>query len=97
MTDDDEDPRTATLQLHRDPLQPKTMAQQFCLLLHGRPKHVALAQYSRSWPRCIRGQLARKYHHPDKNGFTATGLTVEEGTELFKLLNNANDYLKERS
>ncbi len=41
-------------------------------------------------------QLARKYH-PDKNDFTTTGLTAEEGTEFFKLLNNANDYLKERS
>jgi curved DNA-binding protein CbpA len=41
-------------------------------------------------------QLARKYH-PDKNDFTATGLTVEEATEFFKLLSNAIDYLKERS
>ena len=41
-------------------------------------------------------QLARKYH-PVKNNFTATGLTAEKATEFFKLLNNANDYLKERS
>jgi curved DNA-binding protein CbpA len=41
-------------------------------------------------------QLARKYHQ-DKNDFTATGLTAEKATEFFKLLNNANDYLKERS
>ena len=40
--------------------------------------------------------LARKYH-PDKNVFLATGLTAEEAKEFFKLLNNANDYLKERS
>jgi curved DNA-binding protein CbpA len=41
-------------------------------------------------------QLARKYH-PDKNDYVATGLTMEEATEFFKLLNNANDYLKERA
>ena len=34
-------------------------------------------------------QLARKYH-PDKNDHTATGLTTEEASEFFKLLNNAN-------
>ena len=36
-------------------------------------------------------QLACKYH-PDKNDYIATGLTMEEVTEFFKLLNNANDY-----
>ena len=41
-------------------------------------------------------QLARKYH-PDKNDYAATGLTTEDATEFFKLLNNANDYLKERA
>ncbi len=41
-------------------------------------------------------QLARKYH-PGKNDYVATRLTMEEGTEFFKLLNNANDYLKERA
>jgi DnaJ-class molecular chaperone len=41
-------------------------------------------------------QLACKYH-PDKNDYVATGLTTEEATEFFKLLNNANDYLKERA
>ena len=41
-------------------------------------------------------QLARKYH-PDKNDHAATGLTAEEATEFFKLLNNANDYLRERA
>jgi DnaJ-class molecular chaperone len=41
-------------------------------------------------------QLARKYH-PDKNDQVATGLTTEEATEFFKLLNNANDYLRERA
>jgi hypothetical protein len=41
-------------------------------------------------------QLARKYH-PDKNDHAATGLTTEEATEFFKLLNNANDYLRERA
>jgi DnaJ-class molecular chaperone len=41
-------------------------------------------------------QLARKYH-PDKNYYVAAGLTMEETTEFFKLLNNANDYLKERA
>ena len=40
-------------------------------------------------------QLARKYH-PDKNGTTATGLTATEASDFFKLLNNANKYLKER-
>ncbi len=39
-------------------------------------------------------QLARKYH-PDKNDTTITGLLAEEASEFFKLLNNANDYLKE--
>jgi DnaJ-class molecular chaperone len=41
-------------------------------------------------------QLAHKYH-PDKNDYAATGLTTEDATEFFKLLNNANDYLKERA
>jgi DnaJ-class molecular chaperone len=41
-------------------------------------------------------QLARKYH-PDKNYHAATGLTTEEAKEFFKLLNNANDYLRERA
>ena len=41
-------------------------------------------------------QLARKYH-PDKNEFVANGLTAEEATKFFQLLNDANDYLKERS
>ena len=41
-------------------------------------------------------QLAHKYH-PDKNNPTITGLTAEEASEFFKLLNNANNYLKERA
>ncbi len=41
-------------------------------------------------------QLAHKYH-PDKNDCVATGLTMEEATKIFKLLNNANEYLKERA
>ncbi len=41
-------------------------------------------------------QLARKYH-PDNNDCAAIGLTMKEATEFFKLLNNANDYLKERA
>ena len=41
-------------------------------------------------------QLARKYH-PDKNDYVATGLTMEEAMGFFKLLNNANDYLKEKA
>jgi DnaJ-class molecular chaperone len=41
-------------------------------------------------------QLTRKYH-PDKNDTTITELTAEEVSEFFKLLNNANNYLKERA
>ena len=41
-------------------------------------------------------QLAHKYH-PDNNDCVATGLTMEEATEFFKLLNNVNDYLKKRA
>jgi DnaJ-class molecular chaperone len=41
-------------------------------------------------------QLARKYH-PDKNDTTITGLMAEETSEFFKLLNNANNYLKEQA
>jgi DnaJ-class molecular chaperone len=40
-------------------------------------------------------QLARRYH-PDKNDTTLTGLTTDEASDFFKLLNNANEYLKER-
>jgi curved DNA-binding protein CbpA len=40
-------------------------------------------------------QLARTYH-PDKNNPNTTGLTAEDASELFKLLNKANDYLRER-
>ena len=40
-------------------------------------------------------QLSQIYH-PDKNNPATTGLTQEEESEFFKLLNNANKYLKER-
>ena len=40
-------------------------------------------------------QLACKYH-PGKNDPTVTGLTTVEASDFFKLLNNANEYLKER-
>ena len=40
-------------------------------------------------------QLARKYH-PDKNDPAITGLATAEASDFFKLLNNANEYLKER-
>ena len=40
-------------------------------------------------------QLARKYH-PDKNDPATTGLAAAEASDFFKLLNNANEYLKER-
>ena len=40
-------------------------------------------------------QLSQIYH-PDKNNPATTGLTTEEASELFKLLNNANEYLKEQ-
>ena len=39
-------------------------------------------------------QLAHTYH-PDKNNTNITGLTAEDASEFFKLLNNANDYLRE--
>jgi curved DNA-binding protein CbpA len=38
--------------------------------------------------------LARKYH-PDKNNTALTGLTMDEASDFFKLLNNANEYLKD--
>jgi DnaJ-class molecular chaperone len=38
--------------------------------------------------------LARKYH-PDKNDITLTGLTTAEASDFFKLLNNANEHLKD--
>ena len=41
-------------------------------------------------------QLARKYH-PDKNDPAITGLTATEASDFFKLLNNAQAYLKERA
>jgi len=43
---------------------------------------------------CYR-QLAREYH-PDKNNQEVTGLTTTEASDFFKLLNNANMFLKER-
>ena len=39
-------------------------------------------------------QLARKYH-PGKNDPAITGLTATEISDFFKLLNNAQAYLKE--
>ena len=39
-------------------------------------------------------QLARKYH-PDKNDTNVTGLTTTKASDFFKLLNNANEYLKD--
>jgi DnaJ-class molecular chaperone len=40
-------------------------------------------------------QLEHKYHL-DKYDSTTTSLMEEGATEFFKLLNNANDYLKEK-
>jgi hypothetical protein len=40
-------------------------------------------------------QLVHKYH-PDKNDPAALELTAAEASDFFKLLNNANKYLKER-
>ena len=40
-------------------------------------------------------QLAREYH-PDKNNQEVTGLTTTEASDFFKLLNNANMFLKGR-
>jgi curved DNA-binding protein CbpA len=34
-------------------------------------------------------------YHPDKNDPAMTGLTTAEASDFFKLLNNANEYLKE--
>ena len=34
-------------------------------------------------------------NHPDKNNSATTGLTTDEASEFFKLLNNANKYLKD--
>jgi curved DNA-binding protein CbpA len=41
-------------------------------------------------------QLARKYH-PDKNDPAITGLTASEASTFFQLLNNAQEYLKDRA
>ncbi len=41
-------------------------------------------------------QLARKYH-PDKNDTAITGLTTSEASTFFQLLNNAHQYLKDRT
>ncbi len=41
-------------------------------------------------------QLACKYH-PDKNDPAITGLTANEASDFFKLLNNAQEYLKEHT
>ncbi len=38
-------------------------------------------------------QLAREYH-PDKNNQEVTGLTLTEASDFFKLLNNANMFLR---
>jgi curved DNA-binding protein CbpA len=38
-------------------------------------------------------QLARQYH-PDKNNQEVTGLTMTEALDFFKLLNNANMFLR---
>jgi hypothetical protein len=38
-------------------------------------------------------QLAREYH-PDKNNQEVTGLTTTEASDFFKLLNNANMFLR---
>ena len=33
--------------------------------------------------------------HPDKHNTEATGMTPEEAVEIFKLVNNAEQYLRE--
>ena len=38
--------------------------------------------------------LARRLH-PDKHGTEVTGMTSEEAVETFKLVNNAQQYLRE--
>ena len=40
-------------------------------------------------------QLSRKYH-PDKHNSEETGITDEEAADFFKLINNAQAYLRER-
>jgi len=73
-------------------------------LLHGWPKLVPLALptilglglgASETEIKVHYRQLARTYH-PDKNDPATTGQTAKEASEFFKLLNNANDYQKER-
>ena len=39
-------------------------------------------------------QLAHIYH-PDKNNPATSGLNAKEASEFFKLLNSANNYLKD--
>ncbi len=41
-------------------------------------------------------QLARKYH-PDKNNPVITGLDTAESSVFFQLLNNAHEYLRDRT
>jgi hypothetical protein len=79
------------------------MAKGSCILLNGWPKHVPLTQNPRAGPRRIRDrnqgalQAARTQVPSRQNNTTIIRLSAEEASEFFKLLNNANDYLKERA
>ena len=43
----------------------------------------------------VRYQLLARQLHPDKHDTEETGMTSEEAVELFELVNNAQDHLRE--
>ena len=43
----------------------------------------------------VRYRLLARRLHPDKHDTEATGMTSEEAVEMFKLVNNAQKYLRE--
>ena len=43
----------------------------------------------------VRYQLLARQLHPDKHEIEETGMTSEEAVELFKLVNNTQDHLRE--
>ena len=47
------------------------------------------------WEVKVRYQFLARQLHPDKHDPAVTGMTSEEAVELFKLINNAQEHLRE--
>ena len=76
-------------------IRPKTMAQQSWNMWNDRARPKSITTHPCPRIGCIQNRSKNKVQTTISNKDT-TELTAEEASEFFKLLNNANEYLKER-